>query len=189
MTAHAFIGRVALPLALGAALAGCNLIPKQEDEQQAKAPEGTVIVPVNAEVDQPKDAQGQPVDKGDGPVLQALGSLAGVDLGPRIGGCTFQHQDGRELLVTGAAQAQGVEARGAVRSGGVIVMLKSIDANGLDALHAGPTMVGSGLTVQVKRAAGEGVKEGGLTTWAANMGVSDAIVTRRIYSPGRWVCE
>ncbi len=175
-------------LALGAALAGCNLIPKQEDEQPAKAPEGTVIVPVNEAADLPKDAQGKPLDKGDGPVLQALGSLAGVDLGPRVGGCTFQHQDGRELLVTGAAQTQGVEARGAVRSGGVIVMLKSLEANGLDALYAGPTLVGGGLTVQVRRAAGEGAKEGGLTTWNANLGVSDTDGTRRIYSPGRWVC-
>lgn len=188
MPTGSIILRATLPLALGAALAGCNLIPKQEEEQQAEAPPGTAVVPVDEAVDLPKDAQGQPVDRGDGPVLQALGSLTGVDLGARIGGCTFQHQDGRDLLVTAAAQQSGVEALGAVRSGGVIVPLKSIDANGLDSLLAGPTLAGGGLTVQVRRAAGEGAKDGGLATWAANLGVSDASGTRRIYTPGRWVC-
>jgi hypothetical protein len=188
MRADAFIVRAALPLALAAVLAGCGLMPKEEQQQQAEAPPGTEIVAVNEAVDVPKDAQGQPVDKGDGPVLQALGSLAGVDLGQRVGGCTFQHTDGRDLLVTGAAQNAGVAARGAVRSGGVIVMLQTVDLVGLDGLKAGPTLVGGGLTIQVRPAAGGGAKEGGLTTWTANLGVTDAGGNRRIYSPGRWVC-
>ena len=179
--------RFVIVLALGASLAGCNLIPKQE-EQQVAAPEGTVVVPVDEARDVPIDAQGQPVDAGDGPVLQALGSLAGVDLGPRVGGCTFQHSDGRDLLVTGAAQASGVAARGAVRSGGVIVMLQSPDRIGVDGLKAGPTLTGGNLTVQVRRAAGEGEKSGAVTSWNANLGVTDTDGRQRLYSPGRWVC-
>lgn len=181
------IRRASLSLMLAAAVAGCNLIPKQEEEQ-VDAPPGTEVVPVNEAVDVPKDAQGQPVDKGDGPVLQALGSLAGVDLGQRVGGCTFTHADGRELVVTGASLSSGVIARGAVRAGGVIVPLQSIDPIGLEGLKAGPALVGGGLTVQVRPAAGEGAKDGPLTTWTANLGVTDADGNRRVYSPGKWVC-
>lgn len=185
---HAVLtSRIVLPLALAAILAGCGLMPKEE-EQQRTPPPGTEVVAVDEAVDLPKDAQGQPVDKGDGPVLQALGSLAGVDLGPRMGGCTFQHDDGRDLLVTGAAEHRGVRALGAVRSGGVIVPLQSPEQIGYDGLLGGPVLIGGGLTVQVRPAAGEGAREGGLTTWKANLGVTDTNGQRRIYSPGKWVC-
>jgi len=181
--------RLAFALALAATLAGCNLIPKQEDEQQvADAPPGTVAVPFNEAVDVPKDAQGRPIDKGDGPVLQALGSLAGVDLGKRAGGCTFQHSDGRDILITGSARAEDAIARGAVRTGGVIVMLQSIDPIGVDGLKAGAELTDGDLTVSVRRAAGAGENKGGVTTWNANLGVSGADGKQRLYSPGRWVC-
>jgi hypothetical protein len=179
--------RFAFVVMLGASLAGCNLIPKQDDEG-AEAPEGTVVVPVDEARDMPIDDKGQPVDAGEGPVLQALGNLTGVDLGPRVGGCTFQHSDGRDLLITGAAQATNATARGAVRSGGVVVMLQSADPIGVDGLKSGATLSDGTVTVQVRRAAGEARSEGGVTIWDANLGVVDTSGKKRVYAPGKWMC-
>jgi hypothetical protein len=180
--------RVTLSLALVAGLAGCNLLKKQ-DEGYSEPPPGTKVVPLVPERDMPKNAAGMPIDAGEGPVLQVLGDLTGVDLGKRKGGCTFQHQDGRELLVTGSAADKDSDAIGAVRSGGVIVMLKSQAKVGLDGLKAGPTLSGGNITVSVARAEGKGAPMGPLTRWNANLGVRDASGQQRVYSPGNWTCS
>ena len=179
--------RLALALALAAGLAGCNLLKKQD--QDYAPPPGTKVVPVVAERDMPTDGTGKPVDSGDGPVLQVLGSLEGVELGPRNGACTFQHKDGRELLVTAAPTKSDSIAVGAVRSGGVIVMLQSRDKIGADGLRAGPTLSGGKLTITVARADGNGEIVGNMRRWNANLGVRDISGKQRIYSPGTWLCK
>ncbi|HSG34524.1 MAG TPA: hypothetical protein VLA37_08310 [Sphingomonadaceae bacterium] len=180
------LSSLALIAFAGASLSACNLVKQPEPEYEA--PEGTTVVPVDQARDVPLDEAGQPKDKGEGPVLQALGSLSGVDLGPRQGGCTFQHQDGRDLFITGAAASEGVIARGAVRTEGVIVNLASQDEIGIEGLKAGPVLTDGKIFVQVRRAAGPGEVKGGVTQWNANLGVSDLEGNQRIYSPGRWVC-
>lgn len=178
-------GYAGLSLALLVALGGCNLIKSQEQEQEA--PAGTVIVPPDETRDVPKDAAGKPIDKGEGPVLQALGDIAAVDLGKRKGGCTFQHTDGRDLLITGASADQGVTATGAVRSSGVIVMLKSAEPVGLDGLKKGTKLGNGSITVEVVPGK-TGADGNGVTRAAANLGVTDANGKQRLYSPGVWIC-
>jgi|GEM_PF-2540916 len=176
--------RLALPLALGVVLAGCNLLPQDET---AEAPPGTTIEVVDPVKDIPVDEAGKPVDKGEGPVLQSLGSIAAVDLGPRKGGCTFQHADGRELMITGASADKGVAGTGAVRTGGIIVMLKAAEAVGLDGLKTGTRLTNGKITLEIARGK-NGTIEGGVTRYPANLGVTDAEGRQRIYSPGTWIC-
>ncbi|HTN14274.1 MAG TPA: hypothetical protein VL094_05675 [Sphingomonadaceae bacterium] len=187
MRAPAF--RIALPLALAATgLAGCNLM-KSQDEQQVEAPAGTAIVQPDVQRDLPKDAAGKPVDKGEGPVLQALGSLAGVDLGQRKGGCTFQHKDGRDLMITAASADQGVAGKGAVRMDGVIVYLQTVGDIGLNGIKAGGKYSNGTVTVEVARGSNaNGGASGGVTRYPANLGVTDASGKQRLYSPGMWIC-
>jgi len=177
--------RALVSAALVASLGGCNLLKSQED--QPEAPPGTIVIPPDEARDLPKDAAGQPVDKGEGPVLQALGNIAAVDLGQRKGGCTFQHSDGRDLLVTGAPADQGVAGVGAIRTQGVIVMLQTAGAVGLDGLKAGPKLSNGAVTVQVvvgKKA----VADGAVTRTSANLGITDKSGKQRLYSPGTWIC-
>lgn len=182
-----FAFRAALPLALAATgLAGCNLM-KSQDDQQVEAPTGTTIVQPDVQRDLPKDAAGQPVDKGEGPVLQALGSLEGVDLGQRKGGCTFQHNDGRDLMITAASADQGVAGKAAVRMDGVIVYLQTVGDIGLNGIKAGGKYSNGTVTVEVARGS-KGGPSGGVTRYPANLGVSDASGKQRLYSPGMWIC-
>lgn len=179
--------RATLPLALAASgLAGCNLMKGQE-EQQVEAPAGTTVVQPDVQRDLPKDAAGQQVDKGEGPVLQALGDLSGVDLGQRKGGCTFQHNDGRDLLITAAAADKGVAGKAAARIDGVIVYLNTVGDIGLDGIKAGGKYSNGSITVEVARGS-QGGPSGGVTRYSANLGVSDASGKQRLYSPGMWIC-
>lgn len=173
--------RFVASLALVAGLTGCNLLPK--DEQS----EGVETVALDPARDMPTDAEGQPVDRGEGPVLQPLGSIGSVDLGPRKGGCTFQHEDGRELMISGASADKDVTVKGAVRTGGVIVMLESADAVGLDGLKAGTKLTNGQITVEIARGR-NGTIEGVVTRYPANLGVTDANGRQRVYSPGTWIC-
>ncbi|MCB5424595.1 hypothetical protein H0274_04940 [Altererythrobacter sp. CC-YST694] len=184
---RAFVAfRAVLPLAIAATgLAGCNLVKKQDE--QVEAPAGTKIVQPDVQRDLPKDTAGQPVDKGEGPVLQALGDLSGVDLGQRKGGCTFQHNDGRDLLIAAAPADQGAAGKAAVRVDGVIVNLATMGDIGLDGIKAGGKYSNGTITVEVARGSKGGVS-GGVSRYAANLGVTDANGKQRLYSPGMWIC-
>ncbi len=52
------------------------------------------MIPPDEARDVPKDAAGKPVDKGEGPVLQALGDIAAVDLALAWGGAPSSTRTG-----------------------------------------------------------------------------------------------
>lgn len=105
--------------------------------------------------------------------LEQLGNIAGVDLGPRDGGCTFS-SNGVELLIAGAPNDPASAGRAVVRLGGKLYLLAS--AGGLNAVRNGTRFSGEGVTVDVA-AAGQASK----LTVTNGAGQSKAV-------SGSWVC-
>jgi hypothetical protein len=105
--------------------------------------------------------------------LEQLGNVAGVDLGPRDGGCTFA-SDGLEMLIAGAPADPASAGRGVIRLGGQLYLLASV--GGLNALRQGTRFSGEGVTVDV---AGSGQ--------AATLTVTDGGGRQKAVA-GSWVC-
>ena len=105
--------------------------------------------------------------------LEQLGNIAGVDLGPRDGGCAFM-SNGTELLLAGAPADPASAGRAVVRAGGGLYLLAS--AGGLSAIRQGTRFSGEGVTVDV---AGSGQ--------AATLTVTDGAGRQTAFS-GSWVC-
>jgi len=105
--------------------------------------------------------------------LEQLGNIAGVDLGPRDGGCTFS-SNGVEMMIAGARNDPASSGRAVVRLGGKLYLL--VSAGGLNAIRNGTRFSGEGLTVDVV-AAGQASK----LTVTDGAGRSKAVL-------GTWVC-
>lgn len=105
--------------------------------------------------------------------LEQLGNIAGVDLGPRDGGCTFA-SNGTEMLIAGAPADPASAGRAVVRAGGKLYLLAS--AGGLPALRQGTRFTGEGITIDV---AGAGQ--------ASTLTVTDGAGRQKALS-GSWVC-
>lgn len=105
--------------------------------------------------------------------LEQLGNIAGVDLGPRDGSCTFV-SNGTELLIAGAPNDIASAGKAVVRAGGKLYLLSS--TGGLAAVRKGTRFSGEGITVDV---AGSGQ--------AATLTVTDGSGRSRAV-PGSWGC-
>jgi hypothetical protein len=109
----------------------------------------------------------------DATTLEQLGNIAGVDLGPRDGACTFA-SGGTELMIAAAPNGVDRPGRAVVRAGGTLYQLAS--TGGLDAVRRGTRFTGQGITVDV---AGAG-QSSALT-------VTDAAGKAKTF-PGSWMC-
>lgn len=105
--------------------------------------------------------------------LQQLGNIAGVDLGPRDGGCTFA-SNGTEMLAAAAPDDPAGAGRAVVRVDGRLYLLSS--AGGLSALRQGTRFAGEGITVDVAGSA-----------QAATLTVTDGAGRQKSVS-GNWIC-
>ena len=79
--------------------------------------------------------------------LQKLGDISGVDLGPRIGGCTFSVA-GEEMLVAAGPADGALPGKAAVRIGGQLLQLDA-QPGGFAEVKTGTTFTGEGFKVQV----------------------------------------
>ncbi|MEO6387179.1 MAG: hypothetical protein ABIT16_10755 [Croceibacterium sp.] len=158
-------------------LAGCSSEKKGETADDFAARVGsrasaTSAEPAQAAVETTAVIAAPPAGV-DVTTLEKLGNIAGVDLGPRAGGCTFS-SGGVEML-TSAAPADITRAgRGVIRAGGTLYQLAS--TGGLPALRSGTRFSGEGVTVDVN-AAGQ----------ASSIIVTDGVGRSKSYT-GSWVC-
>lgn len=171
------IGRFLILLpALG--LAACNdPVPEPESAEDfaarvgtsgseveaAPAPQATVAVqaapPVGADVLQ----------------LEKLGNIAGVDLGPRAGACTFSSQ-GNEMLIAAGPEEETLPGKATVRIGGKLFLLDA-PPGGFTQVRSGTVFNGEGFSVLVTPAGGDDAK----------MTVTDSEGDQQVFD-GKWVC-
>lgn len=129
--------------------------------------------------DMPNVAAKAPPQGADVTKLEQLRDIAGVNLGPRQGGCTFM-EGNRELLIAAGLREPTLPGKAVIRVGGGLTMLDS-GPGGLNAITSGTTFTGEGVTVRVAPAAGNA------QTRRANMAVTAADGTVATYS-GNWIC-
>lgn len=107
--------------------------------------------------------------------LEQLGNIAGADLGPRDGGCTFS-VGGSELMVAGAPNDPATRGKAVVRTGGNLYLLDAAPG-GLAALRAGTRFTGQGIIVDVATTGSQ----------TATLAVTDG-AGRVATLSGNWVC-
>lgn len=79
--------------------------------------------------------------------MEKLGDIAGVNLGPRAGGCTFSAA-GTEMLIAAGPADRALPGKGVVRIGGKLIELDT-PPGGIEAIKAGTTFRGEGFSVRV----------------------------------------
>jgi hypothetical protein len=107
--------------------------------------------------------------------LEPLGNIAGADLGPRDGGCTFTAGE-NPLLLAGAPNDPASSGKGVVRAGGKLYLLGAAPG-GMAAIRQGTRFTGEGVTVEVTPTTGQ----------AAILKVTDG-QGRSANLSGMWIC-
>ena len=107
--------------------------------------------------------------------LQKLGDISAVDLGPRIGGCTFS-DNGREILVAAGPGDGTLPGKAAVRIAGQLFRLDA-PPGGFAEVKTGTTFKGEGYSVAVEPTA----------PGKAIMSITDRAGKTKLIS-GDWVC-
>ena len=107
--------------------------------------------------------------------LEPLGNIAGADLGPRDGGCTFTVGE-NPLLLAGAPNNPAASGKAVVRAGSKLYLLGAAPG-GMDAIRQGTRFTGEGVTVDVTPT----------TNQAAVLKVTDA-QGRSANLSGMWIC-
>lgn len=111
--------------------------------------------------------------------LETLGDIAGVNLGPRDGGCTFM-EGNREVLIASGLNEPTLPGKAVIRVGGALTLRDSAPG-GFASITRGTSFTGEGVTVQVAPAAGDAQSR------PANISVTSADGKTATYS-GNWIC-
>lgn len=80
--------------------------------------------------------------------MEKLGDISGVNLGARAGGCTFSSA-GNEMLIAAGPADRALPGKGVVRIGGKLIELDT-PPGGVDAIKAGTSFTGEGVSVRVQ---------------------------------------
>ena len=137
---------------------------------QAGAPE---------EWDASNTANAVPPAGADVTTLERLGDIAGVDMGPRDGGCTLMVGDA-EMLMASSLNDRAMSGKAVIRVGDGLVLLNG-EPGGLESVRTGSTFTGEGVTVTIRPETGDA------QTRAATVAVTAADGKSQNYS-GNWIC-
>ena len=169
--------RLAAAVALFAlALQGCSNADESEsaDDYAARVGAGEATpVPPAAQESVPVTAA-PPADV-DVRKLEQLGNIAGADLGPRDGACTFS-TGGTELMLAGAPADPATSGKGVVRAGGKLYLLGA-GPGGMSQVRQGTRFTGAGITIDVSAGANQ----------TAVLRVTDGQGRSADFS-GNWIC-
>lgn len=124
-------------------------------------------------------ANALPPSGADVTALQSVGDVAGVDMGPRDGGCTLMVGDDA-LLMASSLKDRTMSGKAVIRVGDGLVLLNGAPG-GLKAVRSGNTFTGEGVTVAIRPAAGDA------QTRTATATVTAADGKTQNYS-GNWIC-
>lgn len=171
------------------ALAACSQEPAAQEGADdfaarigSEAPAGgntAALDPSQPTMGDPNKNQAVPPAGADVTELQTLGDIAGVNLGPRDGGCTFR-TGGTEMLKAVAMDERAMGGKAVIRIGGGLVRLDS-GPGGLAALRDGTVFRGEGFEVDIAPAGGAAQSRPATVTVTADGGKSQT------YS-GNWIC-
>lgn len=158
------------------ALAGCSRGEEGESAEEFAervGSGGNTPVPPAAQESVPVEAA-PPADV-DVRNLEPLGNIAGADLGPRDGGCTFTVGE-NPLMLAGAPNDPASSGKAVVRAGGRLYLLGTA-RGGMPAIRVGTRFAGEGITVDVTPTTGQ----------AAVLRVTDG-QGRATTMSGNWIC-
>ncbi|KPL67517.1 hypothetical protein SZ64_04985 [Erythrobacter sp. SG61-1L] len=188
--------RSSMPLAfITLGLTGCNLVKSQQEEPEAAPIELSVPTASPGAGSVPSAQAGTPARPGqvyappapatipagtDVTKLESLSDVAKVNLGLREGDCSFV-ADGKMLIKSAAMRDPATRGRAFVLLGKTVITLNGAPG-GFEAIRAGTTFSGQGVTVSVKPAAGTAQSR------PANVTVGSADGKVQSYS-GEWVCS
>ena len=175
--------RIALSAALASlALAACGSDDGVIDEAREEAPNETGVA-----VDNIADEKAVGADAAV-PLLEPLGDELSVDLGPTLGGCSFEHE-GDVLFIAGAPDEDKARGNGVIQVAGRDRLLAGAEMTGPAGIDAGPTMTDGEYTVTVERGTGEGEAFGTESTrYPAELIVRKDMANEVRYAPGTWTC-
>lgn len=183
--------RISLSAALAVgllALAGCGGSEPDVDDADISA-DATEDAPeeFGVAVDNIADEKAQGADEGL-PVLEPIGSEPDVDIGPTLGGCSFEHE-GQVIFIAGAPDNANARGSGVIQVNGRDRLLASTEMGGPEMIDAGPTMTDGEFTVEVERASGEGQSYGVESVrWPAALVARVNAENEIRYEPGTWTC-
>lgn len=168
------------------AIATAENLPAQQPQATAAQATGNAPGPMRRTLPPPVlPTEGGPVGAAH---LQGLGNVIEVDLGPTLGGCSFDH-DGKTLLIAGARDDRVARGRGVLQVAGIQHSLVGERTGGPDYINSGPTMTDGEYTAEVRRAEGGGVPVGiESSQWPADLVVRRGLADQHVYSPGTWTC-
>lgn len=135
--------------------------------------------PSQPTMDMPNKAEAAPPAGADVTKLQQLGDVAGVNLGPREGGCTFMTGE-TEMIIAAGLRDPAMSGKAVIRVGDGLVLLDS-GPGGLTTIKRGTTFTGEGVKVAVRPTAGTAQSR------PANVTVTAADGKTQSYS-GNWIC-
>ncbi len=176
--------RVLFPL-IALSLAACSSEPAEQENADdfanriGGAQTSVTNDPAQPSMDMPNTAAVSPPAGADVTKLEQLRDIAGVNLGPREGGCTFM-EGNREMLIAAGLKEPTLPGKAVIRVGGGLTLLDS-GPGGLEAIKKGTTFSGDGVTVRIAPATGDAQSR------AANVSVTDADGKTANYS-GNWIC-
>ncbi len=127
----------------------------------------------------PNTANVAPPAGADVTVLERLGDVAGVDMGPRDGGCTLMVGDAA-MLMASSLKDRAMSGKAVIRVGNGLVLLDG-EPGGLESVRTGSTFTGEGVTITIRPATGNA------QTRAATVAVTAANGKSQNYS-GNWIC-
>ncbi|MBX7496190.1 hypothetical protein K3172_10035 [Qipengyuania sp. 6B39] len=171
--------RALLPIAL-LALAACSQSNDQESADDFASRIGSgEIDPSQADPNAPNTAVKSPPPGANLTQLQQLGDVAGVNLGPRQGGCTFM-VGSQEMIIAAGMNEATLPGKAVVRVGNTLVMMDA-GPGGLEGIKNGTKFEGEGFSLAMSVAAGAGQSRN------ANVVMRDAAGNTSQYS-GKWIC-
>ncbi len=177
------------PFLCALSLAACSQEPAEQESADdfaarigGEAPaEGAAkpLDPSQPTMDMPNKAEAVPPAGADVTKLQQLGDVAGVNLGPREGGCTFMAGE-TEMIIAAGLRDPAMSGKAVIRVGDGLVLLDS-GPGGLTTIKRGTTFTGEGVKVSVRPAAGLAQSR------PAQVIVTAADGKTQTYS-GNWIC-
>lgn len=169
------------------ALAGCGESEPEVDETDISAETEEAPEELGEAAGNNANGDSQGIDDGQ-PTLEPIGSGLEVDIGPTLGGCSFEYE-GQVILVAGADANANARGKGAIRIDGRDRLLKSTEMGGPEMIDAGPTMTDGEFTVEIERASGEGQSFGVESVqWPAALVARVNAENEIRYEPGTWTC-
>ena len=163
---------------------GVETTARDQERESVTAPDDPSLVNLDGDIVEVAGGTATPAP----PLLQPIADVTSVDLGPTLGACTFAIGD-TTLFIAGAGDENNARGKGVVQVDAEDMLLEGEQAGGPDYINSGPAMTDGTVSVEVRRAEGDGERYGVESTrWPAELAVRNGLGPERVYRSGTWTC-